>query len=125
MLLKRPTQLAGAHVRQRAAGVVNGNVLYVSGKHDPVLENSITYKDGVAPGNPVLYQYYFDDQLWSGHRLPDSPAVGHGSLLATHGNQLIMHGAPLFLPSYNQNCSQASVVSKIQCYSSRIISFRT
>ncbi len=105
---------------------MNGNVLYVIGKYDPALENSASNRDGVAPGNPVLYQYYFDDQLWCGHRLPDSPAVGHGSLLAMHGNQLIMYGAPLFpLPSYSQKCSQASVASKFQCYSSSIFSFQT
>ncbi len=83
------------------------------GKHDPVLEKSVSNRDGVAPGNPVLYQYYFADQLWLGVGLPDSPAVGHGSLLATHGNQLIMYGAPVFpLPSYSQKSSQASVASK-------------
>ncbi len=97
---------------------MNGDVLYVLGKNDPELQNKpVSNTCGVAPGKPVLYLYNFTHQSWRSQRLPDSPAIGHGSLLAMHGRQLIVYGTLLFrFPSYSQNCSQAS--SKCQRHSS-------
>ena len=65
------------------------------GKHGPELQNN-PVGNMVAPGKPVLYHFNFTRQSWHFQKLPDSPAIGHGSLLAMHGKQLIVYGMLLF-----------------------------
>ena len=72
------------------AGVGQGNHLYTVGRKS--LEVMFGNAQSVPPGQPVLHRYALDDNFWGTFKLPDSPAWGLMSLLATSGSNLMLYG---------------------------------
>ena len=72
------------------AGVVQGNHLYTVGRKS--LEVVFGNAQSVPPGQPVLHTYALDNNYWGTFKLPDSPACGQMSLLATSGSNLMLYG---------------------------------
>ncbi len=70
------------------AGVMQGNHLYTVGRKS--LEVMFGNAPSVLPGQPVLHRYALDDNFWGTFKLPDSPACGLMSLLATYKSNLML-----------------------------------